>query len=53
MIPYIDRLPPNVTGDPRVDTAQMAVYLRYLTDRLNFIIAAINKTQEANNNNGD
>lgn len=49
-IPYIDRLPPTVTGDVRADLAQIVLYQRYITERMNYIIGLLNKTQEAQNN---
>lgn len=36
------------TGDPQRDSAAALEYLRYLSERLNYIIAAENKKERGN-----
>ena len=39
---YIDRAPPQTSGDPNRDAAALADYLRYLYEQLNHVIKQMN-----------
>ncbi len=46
MLRYIEKLPPEPTGNPKKDTDSLYQYLFYLREQLNSIIAMINKGEE-------
>ena len=45
----IDKMPPAPTGDPQRDSAAALEYMRYLAERLNYLIAAESKKERGNN----
>ena len=43
MAKFIDRNPPELTGDAKKDLAAMQNYLYYLREQVNFILSTMNK----------